>query len=500
MRVSELATLIDQALRLGVPARVNVIGEISGLRDRTHLYFDLKDDQAVVNCVLFASAARALGFRPENGTEVVARGRVEFYGRQGKTQLYVDRLSLVGQGELELRLRTLCAELKELGYFDVDHKRPLPVFPRRIAIVTSRTGAALQDVLDTMRRRCPAIEAAIVDVRVQGERAGAEIADALRWLSDEHKRLGIDAIILTRGGGSMEDLWAFNERIVADAVYACEVPIVAAIGHETDTTVAELVADERAATPTQAAMRLTPDRSALIEQVEQTRRRLAVNLQRFFAHERERLRGLTRSPLFADPRTLVLRAVDRWANAERRLRSSIGSRIARESVRIERLSARIGRARPEVFYRERHVRLERAGAILRRAMRTRLASYTPDADRERLERAWAIASAWRIERLNSLERELAVAGPLSVLRRGYSMTTRPDGTIIRRAADVRPGEIILTRVLDGQFQSTVDAEGTRSPTTTGDSGEAPPLPPRHRSRGVRRASGREPDPGQMGLF
>ncbi|MCA9289351.1 MAG: exodeoxyribonuclease VII large subunit, partial [Phycisphaerales bacterium] len=279
MSVAALAGLIAGALET-LPRPVRVAGEISGLRDRTHWYFDLKDADAVVSCVMFASAARKAGFVPENGQAVVAGGRVEFYAKGGKVSLICDRLEPVGAGALELAFRKLVGEIRALGWFDPERKRALPTFPRRIAVVTSRTGAALQDVLDTARRRCPAVDIAVVDVRVQGDRAAGEVAAAIEWLGRRHTHLGIDAILVTRGGGSMEDLWAFNEKPVAAAIVACPVPVVAAIGHETDVTIAELVADERAATPTQAAMRLIPDRAALGEQVEAVASALRGSIER----------------------------------------------------------------------------------------------------------------------------------------------------------------------------------------------------------------------------
>jgi exodeoxyribonuclease VII large subunit len=218
--------------------------------------------------VLFANVVRKHRIVLRDGLEVVVTGSLEFYAKAGKLSFIGTNAQPVGAGALDLAFKQLCEELRGLGWFDEVRKRPLPTFPRRVAVITSRSSAALQDVLDTMRRRCPAVEVALVDARVQGESAAAELRAKLVALSLRHREMGVDAIIITRGGGSAEDLWAFNDRALAEAILKCPVPVVAAIGHETDTTIAELVADVRAATPTQAAMRLTPDGDTLLEQVD----------------------------------------------------------------------------------------------------------------------------------------------------------------------------------------------------------------------------------------
>ncbi len=495
--VSELAARIDRTLRAGFDARVRVHGEISGFNDRTHWYFSLKDEDAVVSCVMFASASRRCGFAPENGQCVLATGRVEFYARQGRTQLYVEKLEPVGAGELEARFRALCAELKGLGWFDAERKRPLPRFPRRIAVVTSRTSAALQDVIDTVRRRCAGIELVLVDVKVQGDSAAAGVARAIGWLSARHEPLGIDAIILTRGGGSLEDLWAFNERVVARAVLECAVPVVAAIGHETDTTIAELVADERAATPTQAAMRLTPDRASLHEQLDQLRARLRATVTRQTRHDRARVDALARRGFFVDPRGLV-RARGRPVERERRrLGQALRHEVSRARVRVERLASRLARNRPEAVYSARRTRLDRLSHRLRHAVDVRLGGFDPAQAERGLRLAMSRATRGRVQRVDTLERELIVVGPQHVLARGYSVTTDEDGRAIRSASDVSPGQTVRTRVGDGDFRSTVaPADGEPRPERPA-AREPIALPPRRRPPARRR---RREDPDQLGLF
>lgn len=448
LRPARLAELITRALTDGLPKTVRVIGEVSGFRDRTHWYFDLKDADAVISCACFAQSARRQVFTPRDGQEVIAAGRIDFFARQGKTQLYVESITPVGEGALELRFRALCDDLRARGWFDPGRKRPLPVFPRKVAVITSRTGAALQDVLDTARRRCPAVDIAICDALVQGPAAAASVVRAMSFIARHHERLGIDAVILTRGGGSMEDLWTFNEVEVARAVLESPIPVVCAIGHETDVTIAELVADERCATPTQAAMRLTPDRAALAEQTARARGRLDAALRRAGIDAMRQHRAVGR-------------------------RAVMGMRhlLASQRVRLAKLEARMACLRPEAVYAERRARLAAAEDALRRA-------------------ALAITER-RGDRIDALERELAIASPLSVLARGYSVTTRADGSVVRAAGDAPPGEAIITRLADGTVRSIV-TDGVRD---AGRPRPAAALPPRRPAKRKRRAGDDQP-----GLF
>ena len=433
--VSQLAARIDGALKTGIPMPVRFVGEVSGFRDRTHWYFDLKDANAVVSCVMFQSAAKRVGFVLNNGQQVVCRGLVEFYAKGGKISVILDSMEPIGAGALELAYRALVAELKGLGWFDLERKAPLPTFPRRVAVVTSKSGAALQDVLVTMKRRCPAVGVLVVDARMQGAKAAPEVAEAIRYLDLNAESLGIDAILLTRGGGSMEDLWAFNERSVAQAIYDCLVPIVAAIGHETDTTIAELVADERCATPTQAAVRLTPDSAALLRQVDSHATRLAGLLQRQIRFDVQRVVGLARQPIFTNPRELVSRAREKLAVTRDSLRASLDKQVTGDRHRLEQAAAKLERNRPAAVYAKLVGRLNLA--------ESRLKSVAAARARE--------AAA----RLTAIERQLSSVGPMRVLERGFSVTVGPDGRVVRSPGQVRTGDTIQTRVAAGSFRSTV---------------------------------------------
>ncbi len=346
MTVAELAGRIKRALVDGLPRKVRVVGEVSNLSDRTHWFFSLKDGSAAMRCVCFATNARRVGFPMRDGMQVVVTGRVDFYDAQGSVQLYVDAIEPVGQGALELRLRAMIEELRALGYFDPEHKKLLPTMPTRIAVVTSRSAAALQDVINTVAQRWPGCRLYLYDVRVQGEQAAGEIAEALGRLSKHGEKLGIDAVILTRGGGSIEDLWAFNERVVADAVYRCRLPVVAAIGHETDTTVAELVADIRCATPTQAAMTLVPESETLQHQVHQLSQRLAVTVRRHVDHAGQRLASASRHTLFRNPQRLIEQSAQRLDETVRRVRVAMPRRLAVDTSRLDALTRQLGAVNP----------------------------------------------------------------------------------------------------------------------------------------------------------
>lgn len=441
MRVRELAAMVDGAIRRGVASPLRVVGEVSGLRDRTHLYFDLKDGEAVVSCVLFANVVRKHRVVLRDGLEVVVTGSLEFYAKAGKLSLIGTNAQPVGAGALDLAFKQLCEELRALGWFDDVRKRPLPTFPRRVAVITSRSSAALQDVLDTMRRRCPAVEVALIDARVQGESAAAELRAKLVALSRNHKAMGIDAVIITRGGGSAEDLWAFNDRALAEAILKCPVPVVAAIGHETDTTIAELVADVRAATPTQAAMRLTPDGDKLLEQVDIAHARMRGALLRRTADAARAVGALSRRRPIANPASITINARARVDRAADRLADRARARVHHAALRLERLSARLDAHKPAAELSRRAQRLDHVADRLERAVAQRL-----DGERRKLE---------------AHERQLRAVGPQGVLARGYSYTTLADGRLVRSASAVSSGDELVTTLADGRVRSTVGGGAPR---------------------------------------
>jgi len=483
--VSGLADRLDAALRSGIPPKVRVVGEVSNYTDRTHWYFDLKDASAVVNCVMFAGAARKAGAvlsggRPCHGMQVVVTGRIEYYTKGGRVSLLVERIEPVGEGALDAAFRRLCEELRGLGYFAVERKRRLPVYPRKIAVVTSRTGAALQDVLNTVGRRCPAVGIVLADVRVQGESAAREVGAAIAYVGEHHERLGIDAILVTRGGGSKEDLWAFNDRELAETIFLCPIPLVAAIGHETDTTIAELVADERCATPTQAAMRLTPDVVEVLRQVESMNRRMSSLVMGRLTRETQRLAMLSRHPVLGNPGRLVRLAEERLWGLRRRIRSAAVELFAEKRRRLERLGARLEGIRPTALHAFAGQRLEELRVRLHAAAKARVGGANPEAWRSRLNRAMTVLGLRTRARIDSLERELGAVSPERVLGRGYSITLDEQGRAVRRVNEVSVGERLTTRLSDGSIRSVVirNGEAAAGPAGRGKGkgggGESPP--------------------------
>jgi exodeoxyribonuclease VII large subunit len=368
-----------------------VAGELSNVTRAAsgHVYFTLKDAAAQLKAVIWRGMALRLRFDPTAGLAVLARGNLTIYPPSGSFQMVVAELHPQGEGALDLALRQLREKLFARGWFDPARKRKLPRYPARVAVVTSPTGAAVRDVLEMLCRRWPATEAIVVPVRVQGDGAAQEIAAAIDTVS--RLRL-VDVVIVGRGGGSLEDLWAFNEEVVARAIFDSAIPVVSAVGHETDVTIADLVADHRALTPTHAAQACVPDRSELLASVRELEARLHDALPRRFALARRRLDDLANRRAFRLP--------------------------------LERV-------------RDRERRLDEISERLRTALPRRL-----DRCRDRLARTAA---------------HLEAVSPLAVLGRGYSLTQAEDGSVIRDAAQVRPGERLRTRLHRGRLVAKVEA-------------------------------------------
>ncbi len=434
LSVSEACERVRGALDGVGPVRV--LGEVSNFSARKHWYFSVKDEAAVLNCVMWSSgAARAL-VRPENGMEVVLEGRLTYYAPAARTQLVVDRIERRGQGTLQQRFEELCRVLRAEGYFDESRKRRLPAHPRRVAVVTARHGAALQDVVRTARLRAPWVGLLVVEVPVQGEGAAAEVAAAIRAVDRRADELGIDAMIVTRGGGSLEDLWAFNERVVADAVFACTTPVVAAIGHETDTTIVELVADRRASTPTQAAMLLLPDRAQLAESVDQLADRIGFLVRKRVRDAERDLTAVARHPIFRAPGAMLAPSRGRVDRGAERLATAARGRLERARRRLAEARAAFEGQRPAARRAVAAARLDALGSRLRRAIAERVGRSTAH--------------------LDGLGRQLRSLGPQQVLERGYSITTTAEGALVRAAADIPVGAPIVTRLARGALRSTVE--------------------------------------------
>ena len=283
---------------------INIKGEISNFKRHTsgHLYMSLKDETGVLRAVMFRSAAVGLDFKPENGMKVIASGRISVYERDGQYQLYINSMKQDGKGDLYAAFEKLKEKLRLEGIFDAAHKKPLPKYPRRVGVVTAPTGAAVRDIINILSRRFPYADIILFPVLVQGGNAAAEISAAIEYFNETH---GADVLIVGRGGGSIEDLWAFNEETVARAIYASEIPIISAVGHETDFTIADFAADMRAPTPSAAAELAVPSREELETKFDNVKRRIEVCSKRVIENGRLRLRYCAERPAMTSPMNMV---------------------------------------------------------------------------------------------------------------------------------------------------------------------------------------------------
>ena len=412
---------------------IRVSGELSGVKRHFsgHIYFTLKDESARVQCVMFRSAAMGLTFLPEDGMRVVVRGSASLYTASGSFQIYADAIERQGVGELYLRFEALKRRLSEEGLFDQSLKRELPALPRTIGVVTSRTGAVLRDIVRVARRRDPNVRILLAPASVQGAGAAEEIARAIALLNRQGEA---DVILCGRGGGSLEDLWPFNEEIVARAIRASRIPVVSCVGHETDFTIADFAADLRAPTPSAAAELAVPDTEALRAQIDGLTARGARSLSGRLALMRARLNRLTASPALAMPQRALIEArrnaldaqAERLSRAALRLTAEKRRTLERTTDRLQAMPARLVSGR-----RERQTalmaRLVRAGGQL---------TLRPGA------------------RLQMLSRALEAVNPDAVLNRGYAVIRR-GGEAIASAAALKANDLIDIRLRDGGARARV---------------------------------------------
>jgi len=438
--VSELTSEIRDLLGTTWPD-VRVEGEISNLKISSlgHVYFTLKDERAQLRGVMFRSAARTLKFKLEDGQQVVAEGQIGVYEPRGEYQLLCERVEPRGLGALQLALEQLKRRLQAEGLLDPTRKRPLPTLPRRIGIVTSLTGAAVRDILKVLARRYPNAQVVIAPARVQGDGASADIARALAALGRVE---GVDVVIVGRGGGSIEDLWAFNEEPVARAIARCPVPVISAVGHEVDITLADLVADLRAPTPSAAAELVVSARDEFVTRIDRLRQRARGAVDQRIRRARAAVHQLDARPAYAGFRGgLAMR----------------GRHAAEILARLER-TARDTVQRRQRQYQALRVRLD--GLDLRRRMaRMQMRITRSDAAmRTRLTERYHAANI----RLRSAAGRLDSLSPLGVLGRGYALCWRTDSqTLLRDAADVAAGDALRITLRRGELDCTVTGRPDR---------------------------------------
>lgn len=403
-----IKSLVDRDDFLG---SVAVRGELSNYKiyPSGHHYFTLKDAESSLKCVMFRSAAGKLRFRPESGMGVTAWGRISVYPRDGAYQLYCEALMPEGFGDLQMAYEQLKAKLEKEGLFDRSHKKPIPRYPERIAVITSSAGAAVHDIIRVLRRRWPMGKIMLLPVRVQGVEAPGEIAAALRYAS-EHKVA--DVVITGRGGGSIEDLWAFNDERVARAIYDCEIPVISAVGHEPDVTIADFVADLRAATPSNAAELAAPDVTELMQAIDSAMRRLENSMAKRISGSREALEALS----------------------SRRVLQSATGFIEQRRSQVETLRVRLEAA--SGFATKSRSQLDNLASRLDSAL---------DAAMTRKKNEYLRAAA-----------KLDALSPLKVLSRGYAIAMDEDGRAVKDSSGVRAGDKLTVRLASGALGCRVE--------------------------------------------
>jgi exodeoxyribonuclease VII large subunit len=421
--VSQVNTLIKTVLENNLPGRLTITGEITDwkLHHRGHCYFLLKDENAVLPCVMWKSNFGKVKFEPENGMAVFGTGFIDVYEPQGKFQFYVERIEPAGVGALQLAFEQMVKKLAAEGLFDEAHKKPIPRYPQRIGILTSESGAAIEDIKDSICNRWPCVRLFLYPVPVQGDGAAAEIAAAVRDINRRSKKLKLDILIVGRGGGSMEDLWAFNEEVLARAIYDSKIPVISAVGHEVDTTIADLVADARASTPTKAGVVAVPDMRQVLEDLENKERSLNRNLILCVQYRGQQL-----------------------DEALTKLIKIIKELLAYGKDKLHQFYEEIVKIEPHRLLGRKTVELNNWENRVSTAVR-------------------AIVNRLKMQ-FEAQKSRLAGLNPKSVLQRGYSITTnKRTGLLVKSLADVHIEDCIITELTgENLIESKVTNKQNRS--------------------------------------
>lgn len=433
LSVSQLNADVSQLLLQGFPA-LWIEGEISNLSRPSsgHLYFVLKDSQAQLRCALFRPKAFGLRIKPENGSKVLAYGRIGLYEPRGEYQFIVECMETAGEGELQRRFEELKQRLAAAGLFAHEHKKALPRYPKCIGIITSPTGAAVQDILNVLQRRCPQILVLIYPVAVQGETAAPQIVRALQQANRESS---CEVLILARGGGSLEDLWAFNEAIVAEAIHASVIPVISGVGHEIDFTIADFVADVRAPTPSAAAELVSPDTEGLNKQVNTLKTQLQRFIQHTLALQTQQLHQLHQRLQRQHPLNNLQQKAQRLDELELRLQRALGLKLERMHLRLQILQQRLQWQNPEPQIQHLQAQLQQNHQLLLRLMEQKLTQQ---------RQALGLQAA-----------RLQAYSPLATLDRGYALVLTQKQQVIKSVQQVNTGEFVQIRLQDGSLDCQV---------------------------------------------
>ncbi|EUJ17560.1 exodeoxyribonuclease VII large subunit [Listeria aquatica FSL S10-1188] len=416
--------------------QVFVKGEISNLKMPAsgHLYFTLKDEAAMIRVVMFAKSVQKLNFKPEDGMNILLTGRISVFTKAGRYQFYAEGMEPDGIGALYVQFEQLKAKLEKEGLFDAGHKKVLPSFPSKIAVVTSRTGAAVRDILTTIHRRMPCVEVLVYPTLVQGEGSAQKVAQNIARIN---QRNDIDLMIIGRGGGSLEELWAFNEEVVVRSVYDSDVPVISAVGHETDFSLSDFAADVRAATPTAAAELAVPHAADLLERLSERKYRLTHSLNLIFERRQADLLALKEKLQFYGPRRLLENQIERLDFDRLKLEQAMKQQLERKQFQFERVSGRLKSHSPVYELRKSEQTLNE----LTRRLQTAAAVTVKD------KRHQFVRQIEALEYLN----------PLSLLKRGFGLTYK-ENTLVKHIDEIELGDEVSVRIYGGKFQANVTAK------------------------------------------
>ncbi|MBN2163731.1 MAG: exodeoxyribonuclease VII large subunit [Pontiellaceae bacterium] len=430
--VAEVNRKARMVLESGV-GDVWVEGELSRvtIHSSGHWYFTLKDESAAVSCAMFRNDNARVTFRPKDGIKVQMYAHPSVFEASGRYQLIASEMEEAGKGNLQEQFEKLKARLAAEGLFDSGRKKPLPLMPRKIGVVTSPTGAAVRDIINVLTRRFPNIAVLLIPVKVQGAGAELGIVKAIDYLNT---RDDIDVMIVGRGGGSIEDLWNFNEEVVARAIARSGIPVISAVGHEIDFTIADFVADVRAPTPSAAAELAVREKSELEERIALYDRRLRQGLKGMVQDFRLRLNRQAHSYVFREPENLVRQYRQAVRSADVRMADLLRFGAGRQGQRLDAARVKISHLLQSAT-RQSHQHIDEMGMTMRHRMESEL------------ERKRQVVSR--------LESQLRMLNPLAVLGRGYSLTRTPDGNVIRSAAALKPGDRLVTQFAEGKVISNV---------------------------------------------
>jgi exodeoxyribonuclease VII large subunit len=427
--VSQITSLIKVSLEGALPGQVTITGEISGFKRHSsgHCYFDLKDENAIIPCVMWGSDFTKVKFKPENGLAILTKGHIDVYPPQGKYQFYAESMSPAGVGALQLAFEQMRNRLEAEGLFSEEHKKPLPQYPLRIGILTSESGAALHDIVDSIYNRWPVAKLLFYDVPVQGEGAAGKIAAAIKDVNKRNTTLKLDVIIVGRGGGSMEDLWAFNEEAVARAIYNSKIPVISAVGHEVDFTIADFVADARASTPTKAGMIAVPDIKEVLQQIDSADKRIKANAESAIKLSAQRLKTILAAAVFRNPLVIIQNRGQSLDDFENNMAESAKSFVANIRKVLQRYFEMLLKIEPHRLIADKKIAIN---------------NY-----QNRLSQKTSGLLAFVKLQIETQAGKLSACSPKSILNRGYSIAKQAiTGKVITSPADVNIGDSIITEL------------------------------------------------------